>query len=113
MGPGGAYGFTPFVVEATGRLGAAARNFIKLISGEDGTNTYHLSNFYNALSAMTALYNSLMLKGARRKLHTLEEEGEFFFSALSGVFCKLILTNKRSVVLLCRIEIEQSLDPGK
>jgi hypothetical protein len=33
MGPEGAYGFTPFVVEATGRLGAAARNFIKKIAG--------------------------------------------------------------------------------
>jgi hypothetical protein len=78
MGPEGAYGFTPFVVEATGRLGAAARNFIKKMAGEDGTNTYHLSNFYNALSAMTALYNSLMLKGAQRKLHALEAGGEDF-----------------------------------
>ena len=76
LGPGGVYGFTPFVVEATGRLGAAAKTFIKDIASEE--NTYHLSNFYNAMSAMTALYNSLMLKGARRKLHSLEELGSGF-----------------------------------
>ncbi len=76
LGPGGAYGFTPFVVEATGRLGAAARTFIEDIAGKE--NSYHLSNFYNAMSAMTALYNSLMLKGARRKLHSLEDLGGLF-----------------------------------
>jgi hypothetical protein len=76
MAQGGPYGFTPFVIEATGRLGACARNFIRNLAREE--DTYTVSNFYNALSSMTALYNSLMLKGARRKLHSLEDLGGFF-----------------------------------
>jgi hypothetical protein len=76
MAQGGPYGFTPFVIEATGRLGACARNFIRNLAREE--DTYTVSNFYNALSSMTALYNSLMLKGARRKLHSLEDLGGVF-----------------------------------
>jgi hypothetical protein len=46
---------------------------------------------YNVLSAMLALYNSLMLKGARRKLHSLEDLGRVFRLDVKLFFCKLIL----------------------
>jgi hypothetical protein len=70
MGEGGNEGFTPFVVEATGRLGQAAMAFIKAVVPKD--ETFILSQFYGSMSAMGALYNSLMLKGAKRKLGELE-----------------------------------------
>ena len=69
MGEGEDKGLTPFVIESTGRLGPTARAFMKKIVGEVAQA---ISYFYNALSSMTALYNSLMLKGARRKLRSLE-----------------------------------------
>jgi hypothetical protein len=54
-------GFTPFVIESTGRLGPAAHKFLTEI-GQG--KSYYISQLYTALSALSALYNSLMLKGA-------------------------------------------------
>ena len=71
MGEGEDKGLTPFVIESTGRLGPTARAFMKKIVSI-GEVAQAISYFYNALSSMTALYNSLMLKGARRKLRSLE-----------------------------------------
>ena len=68
---GGSRHFTPFVIESTGRLGPSANMFLKTIVSNEGMSA--LTYFYNALSAMSALYNALMLKGARRKLSSLEK----------------------------------------
>lgn len=67
---GGVRGFRPFVVESTGRFGPEAMKILKEIVPSD--QTYHLSHFYNAFSAMVTLYNALMLNGAMHKLTTLE-----------------------------------------
>jgi hypothetical protein len=58
MEAGGRGGFTPFVIESTGRLGPAAHKFLTEI-GQG--KSYYLSQLYTALSALSALYNSLML----------------------------------------------------
>jgi len=70
MGEGGAGGFVPFAVEVTGRLGLAARQFIKDITSIE--DTFHLSNFLSALSAMSALHLSMMVKNKMRKFSELE-----------------------------------------
>ena len=63
-------GFTPFVVEATGRLGNRAKAFLSVMISKD--ETFLLSQFYNALSSLVTLFNSLMLKKAFLKLPSLE-----------------------------------------
>ena len=67
MEPGGTAGFTPFVAEATGRLGAGARKFLKVIV-INRDETYHLSQFYDAFSALSALSNALMFNRALQQL---------------------------------------------
>jgi hypothetical protein len=69
MEAGGRGGFTPFVIESTGRLGPAAHKFLTEI-GQG--KSYYISQLYTALSALSALYNSLMLKGAQRMLSRME-----------------------------------------
>ena len=70
MGEGGQGGFVPFAVEVTGRLGRAARMFIKEITTLE--DTFHTSNFLSALSAMSAMHLSMMFKNNLRKFTELE-----------------------------------------
>ncbi len=70
MGEGGTGGFVPFAVEGTGRLGRAAWKFIREIASIE--DTYHLSNFLSALSAMSAMHLSMMIKTKMRKFSELE-----------------------------------------
>ncbi len=70
MEEGGSGGFVPFVVEVTGRMGRAARKFLKDIASFD--DTFHLSNFFSALSAMSAMHLSMMIKHKLRKFTELE-----------------------------------------
>jgi hypothetical protein len=66
--------FVPFVVEATGRLGPSALEFLKssLDSEEDAHARLY---FLSATSACIALFNSLMISGATRKLSSYEQVG--------------------------------------
>jgi hypothetical protein len=51
MEAGGRGGFTPFVIESTGRLGPAAHKFLAEIGRG---KSYYLSQLYTALSALSA-----------------------------------------------------------
>ena len=70
MADGGGGRFVPFAVEVTGRLGLAARRFIKDISSIE--DTFHRSNFLSALSATCAMHLSMMVINKLRKLSELE-----------------------------------------
>jgi len=70
MGEGGTGGFVPFAVEVTGMLGHAAWKFIREIASIE--DTFHLSNFLSALSAMSAMHLSMMVKNNMRKFSELE-----------------------------------------
>jgi hypothetical protein len=63
-------GFKPFVIEATGRLGPAARAFIDEITGD---NTLRRTYFLSAMSACIAKYNSLMFRATRSRLQRVVE----------------------------------------
>jgi hypothetical protein len=67
---------TPFVVESTGRLGPSALKFIKEIKTD--VDTFHLTNFISTVSACCALYTSLMVANARRRLHEREDSSLVF-----------------------------------
>jgi hypothetical protein len=67
---GGDRSFTPFVIESTGRLGPSAQTFINDITSH--THSTIKSNFLSTLSACIALYNSMMLRCAKRRLGVLE-----------------------------------------
>ena len=61
----------PFVVEATGRLGNRAKAFLSVMISRD--ETFLLSQFYNALSSLVTLFNTLMYaKESVLKLASLE-----------------------------------------
>ncbi|KAJ1438556.1 hypothetical protein B484DRAFT_392228, partial [Ochromonadaceae sp. CCMP2298] len=63
--------FVPFIVEATGRLGPSALEFLNgALDSED--DSHARSYFLSAISACIALYNSLMISGATRKLSSFE-----------------------------------------
>ena len=70
MEAGGSEGLVPFVIESTGRLGKKAKEFLKAIVPSD--DTFHLSNFLNALSAMSAMHLSIMLQLKMREFTELE-----------------------------------------
>jgi hypothetical protein len=66
--------FVPFIVEATGRLGPSALEFLNgALDSED--DSHARSYFLSAISACIALYNSLMISGATRKLSSFEHVG--------------------------------------
>jgi len=70
MEEGGAGGFVPFAVEVTGRIGCAGWKFIRAIATIE--DTFCLSNFLSALSAMSAMHLSMMVKNKMRKFSELE-----------------------------------------
>eukprot|EP00598_Pedospumella_elongata_P004654 CAMPEP_0184971534 /NCGR_PEP_ID=MMETSP1098-20130426/3751_1 /TAXON_ID=89044 /ORGANISM="Spumella elongata, Strain CCAP 955/1" /LENGTH=1204 /DNA_ID=CAMNT_0027493679 /DNA_START=193 /DNA_END=3807 /DNA_ORIENTATION=- len=70
MEAGGREGLVPFIIESTGRLGKRAKEFLKAIVPSD--DTFHLSNFLNALSAMSAMHLSIMLQLKMREFTELE-----------------------------------------
>jgi hypothetical protein len=61
---------TPFVVESTGRLAPSALKFLKEVKSE--FDSLHLTNFVTTVSACCAVYTSLMVANARRRLHERE-----------------------------------------
>jgi hypothetical protein len=63
-------GMTPFVVESIGRLGPSALKFLKEVKSD--FDSFHLTNFVSSVSACCALYTSLMVANARRRLHERE-----------------------------------------
>jgi hypothetical protein len=67
---GGDRTFTPFVIESTGRLAPSAQAFFNKITAQEFISLK--STFLNSLSACIALYNSLMLRCAKRRLGVLE-----------------------------------------
>jgi hypothetical protein len=70
LAAGGEGGMTPFVVESTGRLGPSALKFLKEVKSD--FDAFHLTNFISTVSACCALYMSLMVANARRRLHERE-----------------------------------------
>jgi hypothetical protein len=75
LAAGGEGDMTPFVVESTGRLGPSALKFLKEVKSY--FDSFHLTNFVSTVSACCALYTSLMITNARRRLH--ERELLFFY----------------------------------
>lgn len=65
-------GFVPFVLEATGRLGPAARNFLDIVVGD---HTLARSYFMSATSACITQYNSWMVADVRANVRDAGREG--------------------------------------
>jgi hypothetical protein len=88
-------GMTPFVVESTGRLGPSALKFFKEIKTD--MDTFH--NFISTVSACCALYTSLMVANARRRLHEHESLTFFYWYLGTMHFTKGYNLNKKGVTV--------------